>query len=54
MHSGSALIPRAAGWLNEKEILLVEGKVLVAFEVATGARRQSRISVPSESLVFVR
>lgn len=51
-----ALIPRAAvaGWLNEKEILLVEGKVLVALEVATGARRQSRISVASESLVFVR
>jgi len=51
-----ARIPGAslAGWLNDKEILLVEGGSIVAFEFATGARRKSRIAVPKESLVFLR
>ncbi len=51
-----ALIPRAtvAGWLNDREVLLIEEHVLVAFDITTGARRQSRVNVPGESLVFLR
>jgi len=52
----SALIPCAtlAGWLNDKEILLVEENALVAFDVAAGVRRKSQIKVPRESHVFIR
>ncbi len=51
-----AFLPHAsfAGWLNEKEMLVVEHGVLVAFQIETGARRKSRINVANPAFVFVR
>jgi len=31
------------GWISEKEILIVEDHVLVAYNVGTGARRKSTV-----------
>lgn len=42
------------GWLSDREILIVEGGVLVAFEIDKGIRRRSRINVANPALVFVR
>jgi hypothetical protein len=42
------------GWLNEKEILLVENKVLVAYNVAAGTRRKSTVRVDDPAYAFVR
>ena len=51
-----AYLPRASvvGWLNEKELVIVEGGVVVAFNPATGARRKSSIKVSDAAWVFVR
>jgi hypothetical protein len=51
-----AYLPHAAlvGWISEKEILLVESHLLVACNVATGARRKSTIRVDDAAHVFVR
>ena len=52
----SAYLPHSyfVGWISEKEILLVENHVLVAYNVATAARRRSTIKVADPSSVFVR
>lgn len=52
----SALLPHAylVGWISEKEILIVENHLLVAYNIATGARRRSAIKVADPALVFVR
>lgn len=52
----AALLPHATlvGWVNDKEVLIVEDHVLVAFNVATGNRRKSEIKVPDDSQVFLR
>lgn len=52
----AALFPHAtlAGWLNEKEILVVEEQVLVARDVASGASRKSQIKAPKDSYVYLR
>ena len=52
----SAVVPHAyfVGWLNEKEILLVESHLLVAYNIVTGSRRRSTIKVADPELVFVR
>ncbi len=42
------------GWINDKEILIVEGHQLVAYNVATGARRKSNIHVEDAAHVFLR
>lgn len=42
------------GWLNEKEILIVENHFLVAYNVASGARRKSGIKVEDPAFAFVR
>jgi hypothetical protein len=42
------------GWLNEKEILIVENKVLVAYNVAAGTRRKSTVRVDDPAYAFVR
>jgi hypothetical protein len=42
------------GWISEKEILLVENHVLVAYNIATAARRRSTIKVADPAFVFVR
>jgi hypothetical protein len=51
-----AFLPHAelVGWISDKEILIVEGRVLVAYDVATGARRKSSIRVEDVGRVFLR
>lgn len=51
-----AFLPHATlvGWLSSKEILIVEGHLLVAYNVATGARRKSNIRVEDAVHVFLR
>jgi hypothetical protein len=52
----SAFLPHAVlvGWLNENEILIVENRVLVAYNVVSGTRRKSTIKVDDPSFAFVR
>jgi hypothetical protein len=51
-----AFLPHATlvGWLSDKEILVVEGHLLVAYNVATGARRKSNIRVEDAAHAFLR
>ena len=51
-----AYVPHAsvAGWLNEKELVIVENGVLVVFNPITGVKRKSGIKLGDASLVFVR
>jgi len=51
-----AFLPHAAlvGWINDKEILIVENHLLVAYSVASGARRKSNIRVDDAEHVFLR
>jgi hypothetical protein len=51
-----AFLPHATlvGWISSKEILIVEGRVLVAYNVASGTRRKSNIRVEDAGLVFLR
>ncbi|MGA7217732.1 MAG: hypothetical protein WBX38_05430, partial [Candidatus Sulfotelmatobacter sp.] len=51
-----AFLPHAelVGWLGDKEILIVEGHMLVAYNVATGARRKSNVRVEDAAHVFLR
>ncbi len=49
-------LPHAAlvGWISEKEILIVEDHVLVAYNVATGTRRKSSVHVEDAGRAFLR
>ena len=51
-----AFLPHATlvGWISEKEILIVEGHLLVAYNVVSGARRKSSIRVDDAAHVFLR
>jgi len=51
-----AFVPHATlvGWLNDKELLLVEDHLLVAYHVGTGAQRKSSIRVEDAAGVFLR
>jgi len=51
-----AFLPHATlvGWINDKEILIVEGHLLVAYNVVSGARRKSTIRVEDAGRVFLR
>jgi hypothetical protein len=51
-----AFLPHATlvGWINDKEILIVEGHLLVAYNVASGTRRKSNIRVGDAAQVFLR
>jgi hypothetical protein len=51
-----AFLPHATlvGWISDKEILIVEGHLLVAYNVASGARRRSNIRVDDAAHVFLR
>jgi hypothetical protein len=42
------------GWISDKEILVVEGHLLVAYNVATGTLRKSSIRVGDAAHVFLR
>jgi len=52
----AAFLPHSAlvGWLSEKEILIVENHLLVAYNIVSGARRSSRIKVEDASYAVVR
>ena len=51
-----AFLPHATlvGWISDKEILIVEGHVLVAYNVGTGDRRKSSVRVEDAAMVFLR
>ncbi len=51
-----AFLPHATlvGWINEKEILIVEGHLLAVFNVATGTWRKSSVRVEDAAQVFLR
>lgn len=51
-----AFLPHAmlVGWLNERELLIVEGHLLVAYNVNTSVRRRSNIRVEDAAHVFLR
>jgi len=52
----SAFLPHAVlvGWLSEKELLIVENHLLVAYDVASGTRRKSNIKIDDAAFAFVR
>jgi hypothetical protein len=51
-----AFVPHATlvGWISEKELLIVEDHLLVAYNVSTGARRRSSVRVNDVARVFLR
>jgi len=51
-----AFIPHAVlvGWLNDKELLIIENHLLVAYNVGTGVRRKSAVRVEDAAHVFLR
>ena len=51
-----AFLPHATlvGWISDKEILIVEGHLLVAYNVASGTRRKSSIRVEDAAHVFLQ
>jgi hypothetical protein len=51
-----ALLPHAVliGWINDKELLILENHLLVAYNVGSAARRKSTIHVEDSSRVFLR
>jgi hypothetical protein len=46
--------PTLVGWISNKEILIVESQLLVAYNVSSGARRKSTIRVDDSEHVFLR
>jgi hypothetical protein len=42
------------GWISEKEVLIIEAHALVAYNVATKARRKSNIRIEDAASVFLR
>jgi hypothetical protein len=51
-----AFLPHATvvGWMSDKELLIVEGHLLVIYNVSTGARRKSNVRVEDPARVFLR
>jgi hypothetical protein len=51
-----AFLPHAAliGWISSKEIIIIEGNLLVAYNVTNGSRRKSNIRVENAAHVFLR
>jgi len=51
-----AFLPHAAlvGWISDKDILIVEGHLLIAYNLANGARRKSNIRVEDAAHAFLR
>jgi hypothetical protein len=49
-------LPHASGvgWMNEKELLLIENQVLVTYNILTKARRKSTVRVEDTGKVFLR
>jgi hypothetical protein len=42
------------GWISDREILIVEGNLLVAYDMSSGKRRRSNIRVQDAAHVFLR
>jgi len=42
------------GWISDKELLIIENQLLVAYNVGSGARRKSAIRVEDGTRVFLR
>jgi hypothetical protein len=51
-----AFVPHAVlvGWLNDKELLIIENHMLVAYNVGTGARRKSTVKIEDALHAFLR
>jgi hypothetical protein len=51
-----AFVPHATlvGWINDKEILMVEDHLLMVYNVGSGARRKSSVRVEDAGHVFLR
>ncbi len=51
-----AFVPHATlvGWISEKELLIVEGHVLVVYNLGSGSRRRSSVKVEDVGRVFLR
>jgi len=51
-----AFVPHAVlvGWINDKEVLIIENHLLIAYNVGTGARRKSSVRVENAGSVFLR
>ncbi len=51
-----AFLPHATlvGWISEKELLIVEDHLLVAYNVTTGVRRKASVKVEDAARVFLR
>ena len=51
-----AFVPHAAlvGWINDRELLIIENHLLVAYHIGTRARRKSTIRVEDSEHVFLR
>ena len=51
-----AFLPHATlvGWINDKELLIVEDHLLAAYHVGTGAKRKSSVRVDDAAKVFLR
>jgi hypothetical protein len=51
-----AFLPHATlvGWISDKELLIVENNILVAYNLSTGGRRKSSIRVSDTAHVFLR
>ena len=51
-----AFLPHATlvGWISDREILIVEGHLLVAYNIASGACRKSNVRVEDAAHVFLR
>jgi hypothetical protein len=49
-------VPHAilVGWITDKELLLIEEHLLVAYDVASGRRKRSTIRVEDPARVFLR
>jgi hypothetical protein len=52
----SAFLPHAVliGWISEKEILIVENHLLVAYDVIAGTRRKSAIRIEDPAFALAR
>jgi hypothetical protein len=52
----TAFVPHATliGWLSEKELLIIENHLLVAYNVETGVRRKSSIKIDDADQAFLR
>jgi hypothetical protein len=42
------------GWISEKELMIVDGHLLVVYNIANGTRRKSNIHVEDAAHVFLR